>query len=187
MASQDVQSFFQPLSAWMSRVYEALQQAGDSLSSSLVNLNSKEDRHEGDEGLEDSDGSYNACSEASDDDSDFSQNSDEFDPSLSSAYDPASLESSSASSLGPHWQEGDRNGCDILEQYLDDDSLLSRGVYRGHQPMETIPEEDEQLSSRQVKNHPCNWGGQRTCLVENSSQNSSTAGKSTLCSLTAAL
>ncbi|CAD7688859.1 unnamed protein product [Nyctereutes procyonoides] len=42
MASQDAQNFFQPLSSWISRVYEALQQAGDMLSASLVNL-SKQD------------------------------------------------------------------------------------------------------------------------------------------------
>ncbi|XP_074092060.1 synaptotagmin-16 [Macrotis lagotis] len=38
MASQDAQSFFQPLSSWMSRVYEAVQQVGDILSASFVNL-----------------------------------------------------------------------------------------------------------------------------------------------------
>ncbi|XP_028645502.1 synaptotagmin-16 isoform X2 [Grammomys surdaster] len=38
MASQDVQNFFQPLSSWLSRVYEALQQVGDALSASLVFL-----------------------------------------------------------------------------------------------------------------------------------------------------
>ncbi|XP_041513886.1 synaptotagmin-16 isoform X1 [Microtus oregoni] len=42
MASQDAQNFFQPLSSWLSRVYEALQQAGDALSASLVLL-SKQD------------------------------------------------------------------------------------------------------------------------------------------------
>ncbi|XP_017389437.1 synaptotagmin-16 isoform X1 [Cebus imitator] len=42
MASQDAQNFFQPFSSWISRVYEALQQAGDVLSASLVNI-SKQD------------------------------------------------------------------------------------------------------------------------------------------------
>ncbi|XP_057589773.1 synaptotagmin-16 isoform X2 [Hippopotamus amphibius kiboko] len=42
MASQNAQNFFQPLSSWISRVYEALQQAGDTLSASLVNF-SKQD------------------------------------------------------------------------------------------------------------------------------------------------
>nr|XP_020842161.1 synaptotagmin-16 isoform X2 [Phascolarctos cinereus] len=38
MASQDAQNFFQPLSSWMSRIYEAVQQVGDTLSASLLNL-----------------------------------------------------------------------------------------------------------------------------------------------------
>ncbi|XP_020918194.1 synaptotagmin-16 isoform X1 [Sus scrofa] len=42
MASQDAQNFFQPLSSWISQVYEALQQARDALSASLVNF-SKQD------------------------------------------------------------------------------------------------------------------------------------------------
>ncbi|XP_006915168.1 synaptotagmin-16 [Pteropus alecto] len=44
MASQDAQNFFQPLSSWMSRVYEALQQAGDALSASLVNLSRQDSK-----------------------------------------------------------------------------------------------------------------------------------------------
>ncbi|XP_027698715.1 synaptotagmin-16 isoform X2 [Vombatus ursinus] len=42
MASQDSQNFFQPLSSWMSRMYEAVQQVGNTLSASLLNL-SKQD------------------------------------------------------------------------------------------------------------------------------------------------
>ncbi|XP_062037540.1 synaptotagmin-16 [Lepus europaeus] len=42
MASQDAHNFFQPFSSWISRIYEALQQAGDTLSASLVSL-SKQD------------------------------------------------------------------------------------------------------------------------------------------------
>ncbi|XP_016284018.2 synaptotagmin-16 isoform X1 [Monodelphis domestica] len=38
MASQDTQNFFQSLSSWISRVYEAVQQVGDTLSASIVNL-----------------------------------------------------------------------------------------------------------------------------------------------------
>uniref|UniRef100_G3TMU5 Synaptotagmin 16 n=1 Tax=Loxodonta africana TaxID=9785 RepID=G3TMU5_LOXAF len=52
MASQDTQNFFQPLSSWMSRVYEALQQAGNTLSASLVNL-SKQDSKLSDQDLDD--------------------------------------------------------------------------------------------------------------------------------------
>nr|XP_033808976.1 synaptotagmin-16 isoform X2 [Geotrypetes seraphini] len=42
MASQDVQSIFQPLSSWMSRMCEAVQQAGDSILFSITNLNKRE-------------------------------------------------------------------------------------------------------------------------------------------------
>ncbi|XP_029808479.1 synaptotagmin-16 isoform X2 [Suricata suricatta] len=44
MASQNAQNFFQPLSSWISRVCEALQQAGDMLSASLVNLNKQDSK-----------------------------------------------------------------------------------------------------------------------------------------------
>ncbi|XP_061469273.1 synaptotagmin-16 isoform X1 [Rhineura floridana] len=136
MASQEVQSFFQPISSWMSRVCEAVQQAGDSLSSSLINLGSKTDQHpieEGDKGLEDSDGPYERYSEASDDGSTFSQESED---------------------------EGERSSPTFSEQYLDDDSLTFCGLspsYRGQQPMATIPEEEEHFHSKEIKNLPHNW------------------------------
>lgn len=38
MASEAAQNFLQPLSSWMSQIYEAIQQAGDSISASLLNL-----------------------------------------------------------------------------------------------------------------------------------------------------
>nr|XP_028596673.1 synaptotagmin-16 isoform X3 [Podarcis muralis] len=162
MSSQDVQSFFQPLSSWMSRVYEAVQEAGDSISSSFANLGSKADPHpteEGDKGLEDSDdGSYERYSEASDDGSTFSQESGESDDFSSSAHDPTSLESSCASDLGLRWHEGDKSSPTFSDQYLDDDPLTSHGLYpnyKGYQLMETIPEEEEH--SKQSKNllHNC--------------------------------
>nr|XP_030710321.1 synaptotagmin-16 isoform X2 [Globicephala melas] len=44
MASQDAQNLFQPLSSWIYRVYEALQQAGDMLSALLVNFNKQDSK-----------------------------------------------------------------------------------------------------------------------------------------------
>ncbi|XP_032479165.1 synaptotagmin-16 isoform X2 [Phocoena sinus] len=44
MASQDAQNLFQPLSSWIYRVYEALQQAGDTLSALLVNFNKQDSK-----------------------------------------------------------------------------------------------------------------------------------------------
>lgn len=44
MESQDAPNFFQPLSSWISWIYEALQQAGDKLSASLVNISKQESK-----------------------------------------------------------------------------------------------------------------------------------------------
>uniref|UniRef100_A0A8D2IXV1 Synaptotagmin 16 n=1 Tax=Varanus komodoensis TaxID=61221 RepID=A0A8D2IXV1_VARKO len=165
MASQDVLSFFQPLSSWMSRVFEAVQQAGDSLSSSLTSLGSKVDQHvvkQEDEGLEDSDGPYERYSEASDDDSSASQASGESNHFSSSHHDLALPEPSCTSDLGPGCLEGKRGSPLLLKEYLDDDPSTAPGVcqsYKGHQPMETLPtilEEEEEHHSKQMKNLPHN-------------------------------
>ncbi|XP_029454009.1 synaptotagmin-16 isoform X2 [Rhinatrema bivittatum] len=59
MASQDAQSFFQPLSSWMSRMCEAVQQAGDSIFISFDNLKKSDSKPAVDSnhefGLEDQD------------------------------------------------------------------------------------------------------------------------------------
>ncbi|KAI5232185.1 Synaptotagmin-16 [Manis pentadactyla] len=44
MESQEALNFFQPLSSWISWIYEALQQAGDKLSASLVNISKQESK-----------------------------------------------------------------------------------------------------------------------------------------------
>ncbi|XP_042294456.1 synaptotagmin-16 isoform X1 [Sceloporus undulatus] len=161
MASQDVASFFQPLSSWMSRFYEALQEAGDTISSSFASMGNTADHaanEEGDGGLENSDESYEHGSEGSDNESTFSQVSEESDHFPSSYHDE--LESSSASNLGPYWYEGKRRNLQISEEYLDDDSLDSHGAcqtYKGYETMETlptIPEEEEHLLSKQSKTLP---------------------------------
>ncbi|NXU51931.1 SYT16 protein, partial [Turnix velox] len=69
MASEAAQNFLQPLSSWMSQIYEALQQAGDSISASLLNLSgvgrkSEEERRNRD--LESNGGVYEDYSEESD-------------------------------------------------------------------------------------------------------------------------
>nr|XP_056707398.1 synaptotagmin-16 [Euleptes europaea] len=163
MASQDVQSFFQPLSSWLSRVYEAVQQAGDSLTSSLISLGNNVERRtvdETDEDVEDSDGPYERYSEGSEDESTFSQESEESDHfSISSCCDPKSLNSSCAS--GHCWQEGERSS--LISDYLDEDSLACPGIhqsYKGHQPMEalpTIPEEEECFHPKQSKKFALGW------------------------------
>ncbi|KAL8168800.1 UNVERIFIED_CONTAM: hypothetical protein K2H54_017507 [Gekko kuhli] len=178
MASQDIQSFFQPLSSWMSRMYEAVQQAGDSLSSSLMSLGNKEEHHsegEMDEDLEDSNGLYERYSEGSEDESNSSQGSEGSDHfSASGCCDTISRNSS--------WSEaGERNSL-VFSGCLDGDSQSCHGnhqSYKGHQPMETlptIPEEEEHLPSKQSKNSPLNWDDQRPRSVEKNSGHTNMAG-----------
>ncbi|XP_009945883.1 PREDICTED: synaptotagmin-16-like, partial [Leptosomus discolor] len=68
MASEAAQNFLQPLSSWMSQIYEAIQQAGDSISASLLNL-SGAGRKSGEEKNQDleNNGIYEDYSEESDD------------------------------------------------------------------------------------------------------------------------
>lgn len=162
MASEDVLSFFQPFSSWISRVYEALQQAGESLSSSLNNLGSKPDQNgfDGkDEDLEDSDGLYERYSIGSDDDSTSSQESEESDHSSSSCQDLASPE---LSDLDLYWPEQKRTIPHSSEECLEDSSLEVYQSYKSYQAMEslpTIPEEEEHLHSKQIKSLSCSWDG----------------------------
>ncbi|XP_077180028.1 synaptotagmin-16 isoform X1 [Paroedura picta] len=180
MASQDVQSFFQPLSSWMSRVYEAVQQAGDSLSSSLTSLGNKGGRRaEDDEDLGDSDGPYERYSEGSEDESTSSQESGGSDRfSASGCCDPASWNSPCLPGL--YWQAEERNGL-VFSEDLDDESQTSRGAhqsYKGHQPKETlptIPEEEEHLPSKHSKNFPLDGDDQRSRLVQKNGGNTNTA------------
>ncbi|NXV23608.1 SYT16 protein, partial [Cepphus grylle] len=69
MASEAAQNFLQPLSSWMSQLYEAIQQAGDSISASLLNLSGvgRKSEEESNRDLENNGGVYEDCSEESDD------------------------------------------------------------------------------------------------------------------------
>nr|XP_009668994.1 PREDICTED: synaptotagmin-16 isoform X1 [Struthio camelus australis]XP_009668995.1 PREDICTED: synaptotagmin-16 isoform X1 [Struthio camelus australis] len=69
MASEAAQNFLQPLSSWMSQIYEAIQQAGDSISASLLNLSGagRKSEEERNRDLEDNGGVYEDYSEESED------------------------------------------------------------------------------------------------------------------------
>ncbi|NXY84177.1 SYT16 protein, partial [Alcedo cyanopectus] len=69
MASEAAQNFLQPLSSWMSQIYEAIQQAGDSISASLLNLSGvgRKSEEEKKQDLENNGGVYEDYSEESDD------------------------------------------------------------------------------------------------------------------------
>ncbi|NXY67919.1 SYT16 protein, partial [Glareola pratincola] len=68
MASEAAQNFFQPLSSWMSQIYEAIQQAGDSISASLLNLSGvgRKSEEERNQDLENNGGVYEDYTEESD-------------------------------------------------------------------------------------------------------------------------
>ncbi|NXI55492.1 SYT16 protein, partial [Chloroceryle aenea] len=69
MASEAAQNFLQPLSSWMSQIYEAIQHAGDSISASLLNLSGvgRKSEEEKNQDLENNGGVYEDYSEESDD------------------------------------------------------------------------------------------------------------------------
>ncbi|XP_010212470.1 PREDICTED: synaptotagmin-16 [Tinamus guttatus] len=70
MASEAAQNFLQPLSSWISQIYEAIQQAGDSISASLLSLSGAGRKSEGEkrnQDLEDNAGVGELYSEDSDD------------------------------------------------------------------------------------------------------------------------
>ncbi|NXL65160.1 SYT16 protein, partial [Chordeiles acutipennis] len=69
MASEAAQNFLQPLSSWMSQIYEAIQQAGDSISASLLNLSGvgRKSEEERNRDLENNGEVYEDYSEASED------------------------------------------------------------------------------------------------------------------------
>ncbi|XP_014726856.1 PREDICTED: synaptotagmin-16 isoform X2 [Sturnus vulgaris] len=73
MASEAAQNFLQPLSSWMSQIYEAIQQAGDSISASLLNLSGvgRKPEEERTQDLENNGGVYEDYSEESDDEQDL--------------------------------------------------------------------------------------------------------------------
>ncbi|NXD53442.1 SYT16 protein, partial [Corvus moneduloides] len=73
MASEAAQNFLQPLSSWMSQIYEAIQQAGDSISASLLNLSGvgHKPEEERTQDLENNGGVYEDYSEESDDERDL--------------------------------------------------------------------------------------------------------------------
>ncbi|NXG74381.1 SYT16 protein, partial [Baryphthengus martii] len=68
MASEAAQNFLQPLSSWMSQIYEAIQQAGDSISASLLSLSGvgRKSEEEKNQDLENNGGVYEDYSEESD-------------------------------------------------------------------------------------------------------------------------
>ncbi|NXW76641.1 SYT16 protein, partial [Hirundo rustica] len=132
MASEAAQNFLQPLSSWMSQIYEAIQQAGDSISASLLNLSGvgRKPEEERTQDLENNGGIYEDYSEDSDldlwDEDYFYPREDCYigGPGLASQNLPH------GSDTGPQKQKRVKNSSTLPEQCIESNRpLTTNGSY----------------------------------------------------------
>lgn len=164
MASQDAQNFFQPLSSWISRVYETLQQAGDVLSASLVNL-SKQDSKLNDRLDQDLDNiqtqeTYFEDEEQSNDWSQEDTNSlflevDHFSCCNSDLQD-------SAQSSSPRLSQHAKDSCSIISQWPNQ----THDDQKPPHVLSSIAEEEHHLE-KQRSGLPHGFESQLSCTLEN--------------------
>ncbi|NWW72244.1 SYT16 protein, partial [Climacteris rufus] len=149
MASEAAQNFLQPLSSWMSQIYEAIQQAGDSLSASLLNLSGvgRKSEEERTQDLENNGGVYEDYSEESEDDRDLDLWDEEYLYPREDGYiggpDIASQDLQHGSDLGPQRQKRVKNTSTLPEQCVESTrSLTANGSYwmsEDLQPPDRLP------------------------------------------------
>ncbi|NWR84030.1 SYT16 protein, partial [Furnarius figulus] len=173
MASEAAQNFLQPLSSWMSQIYEALQQAGDSISASLLNLSGvgRKSEEERNRDLENNGGVYEDYPEESDDEQDLALWDDEYLYPREDGYigspDFASQDLPRGSDLGPQRQKQVKNTSTLPEQFVESSrSLTANGSYwtsEDLQPLDRLPpiaEEEGEPSMRMGGHeHNLNLGG----------------------------
>ncbi|XP_028942572.1 synaptotagmin-16 isoform X1 [Antrostomus carolinensis] len=136
MASEAAQNFLQPLSSWMSQIYEAIQQAGDSISASLLNLSGvgRKSEEERNRDLENNGGVYEDYSEASDDEQHLDLWDEEYiypreDGHIGSP-DLASHDLPHGSDMGLQRQKQVKNTSSLPEQCVESTrSLTANGSY----------------------------------------------------------
>ncbi|NWH51767.1 SYT16 protein, partial [Fregata magnificens] len=167
MASEAAQNFLQPLSSWMSQIYEAIQQAGESISASLLNLSgvgrkSEEGRNQD---LENNGGGYEDYSEESDDEQHLDLWDEEYlypredghigDPYLAARALPH------GSDMGLQRQKWVKNTSSLPEQCVESTrSLTANGSYwmnEDLQPLDRLPtitEEEGEPSVRMTGHEP---------------------------------
>ncbi|KAF4792518.1 synaptotagmin-16 isoform X1 [Turdus rufiventris] len=135
MASEAAQNFLQPLSSWMSQIYEAIQQAGDSISASLLNLSGVGRKpEERTQDLENNGGVYEDYSEGSGDEQDLDLwDEDYFYPredSYIGGSDLASQNLPPGSDVGSQRQNQLENPSTVAEQCAERSrSLAANGSY----------------------------------------------------------
>ncbi|XP_051625845.1 synaptotagmin-16 isoform X2 [Manacus candei] len=161
MASEAAQNFLQPLSSWMSQIYEALQQAGDSISASLLNLSGvgRKSEEERKQDLENNGGVYEDYSEESEDEQDLDLWDEEYLYPREDGYiggpDLASQNLPHGSDLGPQRPKRVKNTSTLPEHCVENTrSLTANGSYwtsEDLQPLDRLPpiaEEEGEPSMR---------------------------------------
>ncbi|NXQ90549.1 SYT16 protein, partial [Nyctibius grandis] len=161
MASEAAQNFLQPLSSWMSQIYEAIQQAGDSISASLLNLSGvgRKSEEERNRDLEDNGGVYEDYSEESDDERHLDFWDEEYlypgEGGHIGGPDLPSQDLPRGSDMGPQRQNQVKNTNSLPEQCVESTrSLTANGSYWTNedlQPLDRLPpiaEEEGEPSMR---------------------------------------
>ncbi|NXI16017.1 SYT16 protein, partial [Irena cyanogastra] len=149
MASEAAQNFLQPLSSWMSQIYEAIQQAGDSISASLLNLSGvgRKPEEERTQDLENNGGVYEDYSEESGDERDLDLWDEDYFYPREDSYiggpDLASQNLPHGSDTVPQRQKGVKNASTLPEQCVESSrSLAADGSYwasEDPQPLDRLP------------------------------------------------
>ncbi|NXX13414.1 SYT16 protein, partial [Podargus strigoides] len=173
MASEAAQNFLQPLSSWMSQIYEAIQQAGDSISASLLNLSGvgRKSEEERNRDLENNGGVYEDYSEESDDEQHLDLWDEEYlyprEDGHIEGPDLASQDLPHSSDMGPQRQKWVKKTSSIPEQCAESTrSLTANGSYWTNedlQPLDRLPPIAEEEGEPSVRmgghEHNLNLGG----------------------------
>ncbi|NXJ92555.1 SYT16 protein, partial [Corythaixoides concolor] len=173
MASEAAQNFLQPLSSWMSQIYEAIQQVGDSISASLLNVSGvghkSEDERNRD--LENNGGVYEDYSEESDDERHLDLWDEEYlyprEDGHIGGPDLASQDLPHGSDMGLQQQKQVKNTSSLPEHCVESTgSLTANGSYWTNedlQPLDRLPPiaEEEGEPSRRMggRKHNLSLGG----------------------------
>ncbi|NXC14394.1 SYT16 protein, partial [Corythaeola cristata] len=168
MASEAAQNFLQPLSSWMSQIYEAIQQAGDSISASLLNLSGvgRKSEDERNRDLENNGGVYEDYSEESDDERHLDLWDEEYlyprEDGHIGGPDLASQDLPHGSDMGLQRQKQVKNTSSLPEHCVESTgSLTANGSYWTNedlQPLDRLPPiaEEEGEPSRRMGGHKHN-------------------------------
>ncbi|NXW50452.1 SYT16 protein, partial [Nyctiprogne leucopyga] len=168
MASEAAQNFLQPLSSWMSQIYEAIQQAGDSISASLLNLSGvgRKSEEERNRDLELNGGVYDDYSEASDDEQHLDLWDEEYIYPREDGHirgpDLASQDLPHGSDMGLQRQKQVKNTSILPEQCVESTrSLTADGSYWTNENLQLLDQlppiaEEEGEPSMRVGDHERN-------------------------------